>query len=102
MDGNLWKHRGGAQQLIMNVKERKSLWGLVSQWEKSNLSIHSLYRSVFKTASGVMWTTSAAGSSVPPVWYLKGIDVFLTKETNSSHFFDVQLTSGTFSVAHLC
>lgn len=35
-----------------------------------------------------MWTTSAAGSSAPPVWYLRGIDMFQlnTKETSCPHF----------------
>lgn len=41
-----------------------------SEWENSNLSIHVLYSSVFRTESGVMWTTSTAGSSEPLVWYL--------------------------------
>lgn len=34
------------------------------------LSIQLLYWSVFSTDSGVMWTTRAAESSDPPVWYL--------------------------------
>ena len=41
-----------------------------SEWENSNLSIHFLYSSVFRTESGVMWTTRTTGSSEPPVWYL--------------------------------
>ncbi len=34
------------------------------------LSIQLLYSSVSSTDSGVMWTTRAAESSDPPVWYL--------------------------------
>lgn len=91
---------------VFNWTLQESLWRLVLKWETTNLSIHFWYWSVARTDSGVMWTTSAAASSVPPVWYLQEMKLylnnFISDEEKSIFEFITDNQSTTFWAADWC